>query len=167
MPAMGGGSTRCSVLNAKRGSGGGGRPAARKAVPPRKLLLGGDGVPRRAKHHNPWALEEAEALVEGVARCGGGRWADIKKLGFAAIEHRTAVDLKDKWRNLLRIALLPAAPGAKVAAAEKRREIPGALLDRVRHLAATQGKTRLPDGRLPRGRAPKVMTPDDSGTMSE
>ena len=146
------------------GSGGGvPRPAARKAVPPRKLLLG-DGAQRRAKHHNPWALEEAEALVEGVARCGGGRWADIKKLGFPAIEHRTAVDLKDKWRNLLRIALLPAVPGAKGAAAEKRREIPVALLQRVRHLAATQGKTRLPDGRLPRGRAPKATgTPDDSG----
>jgi hypothetical protein len=142
---------------------GGPRPAARKAVPPRKLLLG-DGAQRRAKHHNPWALEEAEALVEGVARCGGGRWADIKKLGFPAIEHRTAVDLKDKWRNLLRIALLPAVPGAKGAAAEKRREIPVALLQRVRHLAATQGKTRLPDGRLPRGRAPKATgTPDDSG----
>ncbi len=137
------------------------RAHARKLVPPRKLLLG-DGAPRRAKHHNPWALEESEALVEGVARCGGGRWADIKKLGFSAIEHRTAVDLKDKWRNLLRIALLPSStgggggglllgggglgsPGGKSgasAAAEKRREIPSALLARVRHLAATQGKAR-------------------------
>jgi hypothetical protein len=32
--------------------------------------------------------------MEGVAKCGGGKWADIKKLGYPAIEHRTAVDLK-------------------------------------------------------------------------
>ena len=95
---------------------------------------GGQTV-RRNKQHNPWALEEAEALVEGVARCGGGRWADIKKLGFPAIAHRTAVDLKDKWRNLLRIASLP-SPGPK--SAEKRRDVPVELLARVRHLAANQ-----------------------------
>jgi len=54
---------------------------------------------RKSKQHNPWALAESEALVEGVALCGGGRWADIKKLGFPAIEHRSAVDLKDKVRQ--------------------------------------------------------------------
>ena len=100
---------------------------------------------RRSKHHNPWALEEAEALVEGVARCGGGKWADIKKLGFAAIEHRTAVDLKDKWRNLLRIAMLPHQPVK--SAGDKKREIPPALLARVRELAAKQAKKAAQDGR--------------------
>ena len=48
------------------------------------------GGPRRSKHHNPWGLDEAQALIEGVSRCGGGKWADIKKLGFPEIEHRTA-----------------------------------------------------------------------------
>lgn len=43
----------------------------------------------------------------GVERCGGGKWADIKKLGFPVIAQRSAVDLKDKWRNLMRVALLP------------------------------------------------------------
>ena len=43
----------------------------------------------------------------GVERCGGGKWADIKKLGFPIIAQRSAVDLKDKWRNLMRVALLP------------------------------------------------------------
>eukprot|EP00854_Cymbomonas_tetramitiformis_P010579 gene10579-12514_t len=56
---------------------------------------------RRSKHHNPWALEEAEALVEGVARCGGGKWADIKKLGFPAIQNRSAVDLKPVQREVV------------------------------------------------------------------
>jgi hypothetical protein len=68
---------------------------------------------RRSKYHNPWNLIQAEALVDGVEKCGGGKWADIKKLGFAVIGHRTAVDLKDKWRNLLRIALLADHPTQK------------------------------------------------------
>ena len=38
--------------------------------------------------------------MSGVESCGGGKWADIKKLGLRAIEKRSAVDLKDKWRNL-------------------------------------------------------------------
>jgi hypothetical protein len=104
---------------------------------------------RRNKQHNPWALEEAEALVEGVARCGGGRWADIKKLGFPAIAHRTAVDLKDKWRNLLRIASLP-SPGPK--SAEKRRDVPAELLARVRHLAQhSVGAAPTPGKGMPLG----------------
>lgn len=128
----------------------------RKPAPSRKMLAqeaagagsAGEGGAngRRSKHHNPWALEEAEALVEGVARCGGGKWADIKKLGFAAIEHRTAVDLKDKWRNLLRIAMLPHQPVKN--AGDKKREIPLGLLARVRELAAKQAKkAQAQDGR--------------------
>jgi len=101
---------------------------------------GENGTGRRSKHHNPWALEEAEALVRGVAQCGGGKWADIKKLGFAAIEHRTAVDLKDKWRNLLRIAMLPAQSIKTVG--DKKREIPQELLAKVRELAAKQAKAK-------------------------
>ena len=52
-------------------------------------------------------VEETEALVAGVEVCGNGKWADIKKLGYHAIDGRSAVDLKDKWRNLLRVALMP------------------------------------------------------------
>ncbi|EFJ16592.1 hypothetical protein SELMODRAFT_69727, partial [Selaginella moellendorffii] len=56
----------------------------------------------RRKHHRPWTLREVMALVDGVSRCGTGKWADIKRLAFSAIAYRTPVDLKDKWRNLLR-----------------------------------------------------------------
>lgn len=48
----------------------------------------------RRKHHRPWTLREVLTLVEGVARCGGGKWADIKKLAFSTVSYRTAVDLK-------------------------------------------------------------------------
>ena len=52
-------------------------------------------------------VEETAALVEGVERCGEGKWAEIKKLSFPSIAARSAVDLKDKWRNLMRVALAP------------------------------------------------------------
>jgi hypothetical protein len=48
-------------------------------------------------------IEETTALVWGVEKMGGGRWAEIKKLDCPeteSLERRTAVDLKDKWRNL-------------------------------------------------------------------
>lgn len=137
------------------GGFGGGKPrSARKAQQPRKEQGG-----RRSKHHNPWALEETETLIEGVARCGGGKWADIKKLGFSSIEHRTAVDLKDKWRNLLRIAMLP--PSA-VKTTDKKREIPQSLLHRVRELAGAHSRQRMQDGRSGRGRANKSPRDYDS-----
>ena len=53
------------------------------------------------------SLDETWALVSGVQRCGGGRWADIKKLGLPALARRSPVDLKDKWRNLARVAVHP------------------------------------------------------------
>lgn len=53
------------------------------------------------------SIEETQALVLGVEQCGGGKWADIKKLGYDVISARSAVDLKDKWRNLMRVAMLP------------------------------------------------------------
>ena len=37
------------------------------------------------------SLEETVALVNGVEACGGGKWADIKKRNYRAIEHRSAV----------------------------------------------------------------------------
>ncbi|EIE25455.1 hypothetical protein COCSUDRAFT_61672 [Coccomyxa subellipsoidea C-169] len=96
-----------------------------------------EGSNKRRKHHNPWSIEETEALVVGVERCGGGKWADIKKLGFPIIAQRSAVDLKDKWRNLMRVALLPGT--AAKTKIEKRREVPQELLDRVRTLSASFG----------------------------
>lgn len=73
---------------------------------------GGNGLSGGSKKkHNPWTLEETLALVEGVNQAGIGKWAEIKRLncpGIAAVlESRSAVDLKDKWRNLTRVARLP------------------------------------------------------------
>jgi len=92
----------------------------------------GNGLHRRKKHHNPWTAEETQALIEGVGICGGGKWADIKKLGLKAIERRSAVDLKDKWRNLLRVALLPQQTLRQI---ERKREVSSEMLAKVRALS--------------------------------
>ena len=92
---------------------------------------------RRKKHHNPWTAEETQALIEGVGICGGGKWADIKKLGLKAIERRSAVDLKDKWRNLLRVALLPQQTLRQI---ERKREVSSEMLARVRILSTKYNK---------------------------
>uniref|UniRef100_A0A5B7C3H4 Uncharacterized protein n=1 Tax=Davidia involucrata TaxID=16924 RepID=A0A5B7C3H4_DAVIN len=60
----------------------------------------------RRKHHMFWSLSEVMKLVEGVSKYGVGRWTEIKKLLFPSSANRTSVDLKDKWRNLLRASCL-------------------------------------------------------------
>lgn len=48
----------------------------------------------RRKHHRAWTLVEVIKLVEGVSKCGAGRWSEIKKLSFSSYSYRTSVDLK-------------------------------------------------------------------------
>lgn len=112
-----------------------------------------DSLGHRRKQHNPWTREETEALVKGVESCGGaGKWQDIKRLGLPQLQGRSAVDLKDKWRNLLRVAELP--PALASARAERKREGPSSLiLDRVRELAlVTLAKAAASDTRIPSSR---------------
>ncbi|CDY43862.1 BnaC09g33810D [Brassica napus] len=48
-----------------------------------------------------WTPEEVEALRAGVKEYGKS-WKDIKNANPAVFAERTEVDLKDKWRNLVR-----------------------------------------------------------------
>lgn len=120
----------------------------------------------KGKNHNPWyrfwTLEETQALVDGVDKCGGGKWADIKKLSFSAIDKRSAVDLKDKWRNLIRIAMLP----AEQVKLDKKREAtcPPELLQQVRDISKREElrKHNKVDGRMNRGR-PRTTTETAAG----
>ncbi|XP_061364010.1 uncharacterized protein LOC133307512 isoform X2 [Gastrolobium bilobum] len=90
----------------------------------------------RRKHHRAWTLVEVMKLVEGVSRCGAGRWSEIKRLSFSSYSYRTSVDLKDKWRNLLKasFAQTPADEGIN-SRKHGTAPIPEAILVRVRELA--------------------------------
>ncbi|XP_073048318.1 uncharacterized protein [Primulina eburnea] len=92
----------------------------------------------RRKHHRPWTLSEVVKLVEGVAKYGAGRWSEIKRAAFLSCSYRTSVDLKDKWRNLLRASLaeLPARDGIHASSRKNASiPIPAQILSRVRELA--------------------------------
>ncbi|XP_051114636.1 uncharacterized protein LOC127240165 isoform X2 [Andrographis paniculata] len=104
-------------------------------------ILGSNSGTRR-KHHRPWTLSEVVKLVEGVAKYGAGRWSVIKRLAFASYSYRTSVDLKDKWRNLLRASLSELATGNVVHGSRKQASvlIPAPILTRVRELANIEAK---------------------------
>eukprot|EP00252_Welwitschia_mirabilis_P003938 TRINITY_DN1402_c0_g1_i1.p1 TRINITY_DN1402_c0_g1~~TRINITY_DN1402_c0_g1_i1.p1 ORF type:complete len:716 (-),score=149.08 TRINITY_DN1402_c0_g1_i1:516-2663(-) len=96
----------------------------------------------RRKHHRAWTLGEVMKLVEGVSRCGAGRWSEIKRLAFSTYGHRTSVDLKDKWRNLLRASYAQLQSNKEGKAQRKHASvpIPTPILVRVRELAAMQSQ---------------------------
>ncbi|KAL1829301.1 hypothetical protein ACET3Z_007713 [Daucus carota] len=96
----------------------------------------------RRKHHRIWTLNEVVKLVEGVARYGVGRWSEIKRVFFASHSHRTSVDLKDKWRNLLKasFAQMPSDKGVDSSRKNVSIPIPAPILARVRALAEMEGQ---------------------------
>ncbi|KAJ0229009.1 TRF-like 6 [Hirschfeldia incana] len=100
-------------------------------------MMQGGGL--RRKHHRAWTLSEVTQLVEGVSTYGAGKWSEIKKLSFSSYPHRTSVDLKDKWRNLLR-ASFAQSPSNNMGSFKKHgsMHIPMDILLRVRELAEKQ-----------------------------
>ncbi|XP_068639432.1 uncharacterized protein [Aristolochia californica] len=101
------------------------------------ILVRRSGKAMRRKHHRLWNLSEVMKLIEGVSRFGVGRWTDIKRLLFATSAHRTSVDLKDKWRNLLRASSVQIQNKKEVEQRKKHASlpIPHSVLCRVRELA--------------------------------
>ncbi|XP_047959996.1 uncharacterized protein LOC125205215 isoform X2 [Salvia hispanica] len=100
-----------------------------------------DEVSGRRKHHRLWTTAEVKKLVDGVAEYGVGRWSRIKKIHFPASAHRTSVDLKDKWRNLLKASGLQGRQNEQLIQGEKKRNVawrplPKSILRRVCELAA-------------------------------
>ncbi|KAF3452057.1 hypothetical protein FNV43_RR08153 [Rhamnella rubrinervis] len=90
----------------------------------------------RRKHHRAWTLVEVMKLVEGVSKCGAGRWSEIKRLAFASYSYRTSVDLKDKWRNLLKASFAQTPPDEGINSRKHASvPIPASILLRVRELA--------------------------------
>ncbi|XP_041990632.1 uncharacterized protein LOC121741788 isoform X1 [Salvia splendens] len=112
----------------------------------------------RRKHHRPWTLGEVVKLVEGVSKYGAGRWSEIKRLAFSSYSYRTSVDLKDKWRNLLRASMAESPMGNRVQNTRKHASvpIPAEILSRVRELADIH--TQVP----PSLASSKLFTHNDS-----
>ncbi|XP_010514982.1 PREDICTED: telomere repeat-binding protein 2-like [Camelina sativa] len=72
----------------------------------------------------PFSVTEVEALVQAVENLGTGRWRDVKVHAFVDADHRTYVDLKDKWKTLVHTA--------RISPQQRRGEpVPQELLDRV------------------------------------
>ncbi|CAH2058957.1 unnamed protein product [Thlaspi arvense] len=94
----------------------------------------------RRKHQRMWTVEEVVNLVDGVSHFGVGKWTDIKKLFFRSASHRTPIDIRDKWRNLLK-----ASKHNDEKAGGKRRPasrlIPKDILHRVGELASLHSKS--------------------------
>ncbi|KAK7257817.1 hypothetical protein RIF29_32063 [Crotalaria pallida] len=89
-------------------------------------------VPQKSKRsenmqrriRRPFSVDEVEALVQAVEKLGTGRWRDVKIRAFDDAEHRTYVDLKDKWKTLVHTA--------RISPQQRRGEpVPQELLDRV------------------------------------
>ncbi|KAJ8557634.1 hypothetical protein K7X08_003259 [Anisodus acutangulus] len=78
----------------------------------------------KRRTRRPFSIAEVEALVEAVEQLGTGRWRDVKMRAFDNVDHRTYVDLKDKWKTLVHTA--------SIAPQQRRGEpVPQELLDRV------------------------------------
>lgn len=56
--------------------------------------------PLRRKR-KPWSNLEEDTLRKGVKKYGAGNWKFILNMYSDIFDDRTAVDLKDKWRNLI------------------------------------------------------------------
>ncbi|XP_019057712.1 PREDICTED: telomere repeat-binding protein 3-like [Tarenaya hassleriana] len=81
-----------------------------------------DFTQRRTRR--PFSVSEVEALVQAVEELGSGRWRDVKLRAFENADHRTYVDLKDKWKTLVHTA--------GISPQQRRGEpVPQELLDRV------------------------------------
>ncbi|KAI3427658.1 uncharacterized protein J3R85_009220 [Psidium guajava] len=94
---------------------------------------------RRRKHHMPWTLSEVMKLIEGVSHLGVGRWSKIKRLLFSSSKHRTSVDLKDKWRNLVKASCTQLRKKRKGLQVRKQlsHQAPESVLCRVKELASS------------------------------
>ncbi|CAN4095991.1 unnamed protein product [Withania somnifera] len=101
----------------------------------------------------PFSVAEVEALVEAVEHLGTGRWRDVKICAFDNADHRTYVDLKDKWKTLVHTA--------SIAPQQRRGEpVPQELLDRVlaahAYWSQQQGKHHAETLKTPDVKAQKV-----------
>ncbi|XP_051131638.1 uncharacterized protein LOC127251806 [Andrographis paniculata] len=122
-------------------------------------------VSSRRKHHRLWTIAEVRKLIDGVSKYGVGRWSRIKKLFFSSSTHRTAVDLKDKWRNLLKASGIQ---GQGNQQGEKKRNLAWRPLPKCILRSVCELATMHP---YPKDRKPKIAgllcdSPDRSADIT-
>ncbi|KAL7133444.1 hypothetical protein ABFS83_12G141400 [Erythranthe nasuta] len=113
------------------------------------------------KHHRLWTIAEVRKLIDGVSQYGVGRWSRIKKLFFATSAHRTSVDLKDKWRNLLKASGGIQEQGSQQGEKKRNmawRPLPKSILRRVCELSAMYP--------YPKGQRPKKITDNNNNNYN-
>ena len=65
----------------------------------------GAGVVAARQKNKRWSDEERDALINGVTILGTGHWAAIlDRYTTIFAPGRNSVDIKDKWRNLVKLA---------------------------------------------------------------
>lgn len=87
-------------------------PSAALAAPPEAHSSGSkrNKLGQHRRKNGRWTQEETQLLIELTNKYGKGKWKKIVQEGGEMFQNRTAVDLKDKWRNL-----------------EKQNAVPGGL----------------------------------------
>lgn len=62
---------------------------------------------RESRGYRVWSETEEQALREGVKRYGVGSWETIRQdKSFTVLRQRSGVQLKDKWRNMVKFRKL-------------------------------------------------------------
>ncbi|TVU30535.1 hypothetical protein EJB05_22165 [Eragrostis curvula] len=60
------------------------------------------GIHSSRKNNDHWTQDEMKELVKGITNHGVGRWSAVKGATRLKTSIRTAVHVKDKWRNLVK-----------------------------------------------------------------
>ncbi|EEF32959.1 conserved hypothetical protein [Ricinus communis] len=92
---------------------------------------------KQRRRHRRWTPSEVMKLVDGVSKYGVGKWTHIKKLLFSSSSYRTSVNLKDKWRNLLKASRNDMQKKRKIEHRETQAsyQLPESVWNQIRELA--------------------------------
>ncbi|XP_057549362.1 uncharacterized protein LOC130827611 isoform X2 [Amaranthus tricolor] len=88
----------------------------------------------RRKNSKPWTLDEVVALVNGMSQFGTGQWTAVKRAFFSS-SSRTATDIRDKWRNLVKTNSRSLRPRKDDHNKSSSQLLPKTLIERVKEIA--------------------------------
>ncbi|KAK9920932.1 hypothetical protein M0R45_029469 [Rubus argutus] len=117
----------------------------------------------RRKHQRMWDVSEVMALVDGISEHGVGQWTRIKRLRFTSSAYRTPIDLRDKWRNLLRSSCRKKLKKEVEENEENDMHLPQSLIYRVRELAKKHPYPRQRGKKF----APAILPTESKGASSD